>query len=298
MDDIFVQNALNKGKEGKVWLDSIPNIIKGYEEKWSIKVAPPFTLSYNYVAPAKTKDGRDVVLKIGFPKDKEFQTEISALEVFNGDGAEKLLEKDKDNAVILIERVTPGNPLSLLKNDKKATQILAEVMKKLWKPLPPNSSFISLREWIRALPLYLQQHSKKGPLPLQLVEKANVLFNELIATSAKPVLIHGDLHQDNVLSSDRSDWLAIDPKGIAAEPCYETAAMIRNPYEKMKNIADLEPILRKRILILSEKLDFEPQRILKYCFAQTILSAVWNHEEAKGSEHAIKIAEVLNTLEF
>ncbi len=296
MDSIFVQNALSKGDEGKTWLDDIPNIIKEYEEKWSIKVGAPFNLSYNYVAPAKKTDGKNVVIKIGFPKDREFQTEINALEVFDGQGAEQLLKEDKDKSIILIEKVTPGIPLSSLEDDEKATRILAKVMKELWKPLPSNNTFIPLHEWIRAIPAYLNHHGTDGPLPTRLVEKANELFAELLATSTESVLVHGDLHHDNVLSSDRSGWLAIDPKGIAAEPCYETAAMIRNPYEKMKNRTDLKQILQKRILILSDELNLDPERILKYCFAQTVLSSVWNHEEAKGAEHAIAIAEVLNTL--
>ncbi len=298
MSNLFVQNALSHGEEGKAWLDNIPDIIKKYEKKWSIQVLPPFTLSYNYVAPATSTDGTTVVLKIGFPKDKEFQTEISALEVFNGEGIELLLQEDRDNAVMLIEQVTPGIPLSSLEDDDEATRILAKVMKALWKPLPAKHSFIPLKDWMQGLPRYIKEKGSKGPLPIHLVEKANILFEELLATAKESVLVHGDLHHDNVLSSHRSEWLAIDPKGIAAEPCYETAAMIRNPYEKMRKIPDIQTVLRKRILILSEELHFDPQRVLKYCFAQTMLSAVWNHEEAKGAEHALVIAEALDTLQF
>ena len=106
------------------------------------------------------------------------------------------------------------------------------------------------------------------------------------------------MHHDNVLSSDRDGWLAIDPKGIIAEPCYETAAMIRNPYEKLKHIADLAPLLHRRILILSEELKCNLERILGWCFAQTVLSAVWNTNGVKGGEHAIRVAEALDALKF
>src|SRR6266567_3540278 len=63
------------------------------------------------------------------------------------------------------------------------------------------------------------------------------------ASSAEPVLVHGDLHHDNVLSSARAGWLAIDPKGVAAEPAYETAAMLRNPRSKLQQHPELEQIL-------------------------------------------------------
>jgi streptomycin 6-kinase len=297
MNDEFVKNAEANGEEGREWLNKIPDIIKQTEERWSLKVLPPFKLNYNYVAPVQRADGSKAVLKIGFPKDKEFKIEIEALEVFNGEGIERLLEVDRENWAILIEQVTPGVPLSEMGDDEEATKILASVMKKLWKPLPEKNNFITISEWMKAIPEYMDRHrNSTGPLPINLVEKAQRLFEELIATSEKPVLVHGDLHHDNVLSSDRDDWLAIDPKGIAAERAYETAAMTRNPYETMKDVKNLKEVLTNRIMILSKELDLDPQRVLKWGLAQTVLSAVWNVESAKGPDHAIKIAEVLDTI--
>ena len=97
---------------------------------------------------------------------------------------------------------------------KEATRILASVMKHLWKPLPEKHDFITIAEWSNAISQY---HGTSGPLPSYLVDKAERLFAELIASSAEPVLVHGDLHHENVLSSARAGWLAIDPKGVAAE---------------------------------------------------------------------------------
>ena len=299
MNDEFTKNAQSWGEEGEKWLASIPSIIEAFEMKWSLKIGPPHSLSYNYVAPATRSDGTDVVLKIGFTGDREFKTEILALKIFNGDGAVKLLEADREKAVILLERVTPGVPLSEEVDDEKATRILASVIKKLYKPLPSSHTFTTIDGWIKELSNF---HNKPGstiqPLPLDLINKARELFTYLIKTSAPAVLVHGDLHHDNIISSTRAGWLAIDPKGIAAEPAYEVAAMIRNPYQKLKDIANLEEILRRRILILSKELGFNPLRIHQWCLAQTVLSAVWNHGEAKGSEHAIRVARALERLAF
>lgn len=298
MTNEFIQHALRNGEAGAAWLKSIPGLIETYEQRWHIHVLEPFNLSYNYVTPALRDDGTQVVLKIGFPQDKEFQTEVRALEIFNGEGIERLLAEDRENAVILIEHVHPGIALSTYTDDEEATRILAGVMKRLWKPLPPHHQFITIAEWTRAIPEYLDKYPTSGSLPLDLVEKANNLFTELIATSDTPVLVHGDLHHDNVLSSDRDGWLAIDPKGIAAEPAYETAAMIRNPYPGINAFVDLERVLEKRIRILSQELGFDAERIRKWCFAQTVLSAVWNDEGAKDSKHTIKIAKILDRLTF
>lgn len=301
MNNEFEQNLKNRGEEGALWLKNIPEIIASCEKKWELKVLPPFALTWNYVAPATRSDGTNVVLKIGFPTDKEFKTEIAALEVFNGEGIEKLLEEDKENSVILIERVQPGISLSSLADDEKATRILTHVMKKLWKPLPPKHNFITIRQWSSAIPKLKEKYKDATipHLPQYLVDKADAFFEELIATSAEPMLVHGDLHQDNILSSDRDEWLAIDPKGIAAEPAYETAAMIRNPYIKMENNRNIKKIMQKRIQIMADELGFDRKRVYKWCLAQTVLSAVWSIEDQeKRWEHSLAVAEALNEIKI
>lgn len=292
MNDEFVKNVITLyGDEGRKWLDSIPLKIETYRQKWGIEVFPPFVLSYNYVAPAKRSDGKDVVLKIGFLKDREFQNEIEALEVFDGDGIPKLIEADRKNAVILMEQVLPGVSLSTIEDDAKATRILASVMRKIRKPLPKNSRFITISEWTKEL---YENHSSS--IPFNFIKKAQKVFEDLIDSSASPVITHADLHHDNVLSSDRDGWLAIDPKGIVAEPAYETAAMIRNPYKKLKDMENIEETLKNRILILSEELGFDPKRIHNWCFAQTVLSGVWTRDDAAYTNHALKVAQALDNI--
>lgn len=152
MNDEFIANVLSHGETGKQWLSNLPKLIQQAEDKWSIKVASPFKLNYNYVAPVIRSDGSKAVLKIGFPGDVEFQREIEALRLFNGEGISKLLEADQKKDSILLEQVLPGEPLSTVEDDEDATRILALVMKKLWKPLPENHTFADVSEWRKAIP--------------------------------------------------------------------------------------------------------------------------------------------------
>lgn len=203
MNEHFEQNALTLGEQGSDWLKSIPDLIKNYEQKWSLQVLEPFALNYNYVAPAILRDGSQVVLKIGFPGDREFKTETEALEIFNGNGVCKLLEVDKQGSAILIERITPGKPLSELADDAEATRILSAVIKRIHKPLPATHTLLTMEERTEAIHTYKARYKDgSGPLPMDLVDKAGALFKHLIATSGELVLVHGDLHHDNVLFSD------------------------------------------------------------------------------------------------
>src|SRR5690242_19456162 len=124
MHDEFLINVSLHGEKGKAWLNSIPSIIAMYENKWSLHVGKPYTLTYNYVAPVVLQDGTPAVVKIGMPWEKEFLNEIDALQVFNGDGVSKLLRADREKYVMLLQQVQPGTPLSTIEDDDKATRIL------------------------------------------------------------------------------------------------------------------------------------------------------------------------------
>jgi len=296
--DEFIYNVKRHGEKGKMWLAKIPEIIKEYEKKWSLHVLSPYNLTYNYVAPVVQSNGDKAVIKIGMPWENEFLNEIDALKVFNGDAVSKLLKADKKDYVMLIQQIQPGVPLSTLEDDDKATEILASIMQKMQKPLPENNSFITIYEWTRNLREYPQQATHA--IPQEIAKEGISLFDYLIQSSQQAVLTHGDLHHDNVLSSGDSNWIAIDPKGIAAEPLYDVAALIRNPYKKVRVLhnAELENLFSRRIRILSRELDADPKRIQKWCLAQTILSGVWSADTKEYVDHSLRIIAALKKINF
>ena len=300
MIDEFVQHALDRGEKGALWFKAIPDLIIEFEKKWGITVGDPFNLSYNYVAPATFSGGDQAVIKIGFPEDEEFKTEIDALRVYAGDGMVKLYQADEDKSVILIERLQPGVPVTELEDDELATRILASTLMKLRKPVPPDHRFQSMAGWARGITRLRQRYNgTSGPFPAHLVERAEKLFDELICSITEPVLAHGDLHHGNVLSAAREQWLAIDPKGVISEPAFDCAAILRNPESMLIRVDSLAEVLRTRIIILSEVLRINPDRIRKWGVAQTVLSSIWVMEdEGRVPEFALKIAETLNALVF
>jgi streptomycin 6-kinase len=294
----FIQNALDRGLEGAAWLKRIPELIRRAERNWSITTERPFELSYNYVAPAVMRDGAHVVLKIGFPGDNEFQTEIDSLLLFEGEATPRLLEYDRDYATMLLERIEPGSSLERVNDDQQATRILATVARELYRPLTGAHNFPSVADWSEGFArLRTLFDGSTGPLPSRIVEEAEELYAELIESMTLPGLVHGDLHHGNVLSGTRKPWIVIDPKGVAAELAFETAAMLRNPYSKLETCTNLNQLLNARIIILSDELEIEAERIRKWGFAHTVLSAIWSIEDhGTGWEFPMAIAAVLKTI--
>ena len=115
-------------------------------------------------------------------------------------------------------------------------------------------------------------------MPKGLVEKAESLFADLLATEGPPLLLHGDLHHENILASERDPWLAIDPKGVVGEAAYETAALLHNPVEALHG-PDPKSLLERRLDVLAEELGLERARVRAWGLAQAVLAAYWTLED-------------------
>jgi len=292
-DDFTAKVAETWGQEGSDWLARLPGIIARYEGLWSLRVMQPFTLSFNYVAPAVRADGTEVVLKLGVP-GKENASEVEALRAYDGTACVRLFEFDIDAGVMVIERLTPGTQLWTLSDDE-ATSIAADVIARLRRPAPLDKEFQTVVDWAADLGKVRKRFDGgTGPFSPHLFDKAEKLFAELIGSMGDPVLLHGDLHHDNILSARREPWLAIDPKGVVGEAEYEVGAYLRNrlPTHPKETLA-------RRIDQLVEVLGFERERIVAWALAQAVLAAAWSFEGGRTDlwwHKSIACAEALDDL--
>jgi streptomycin 6-kinase len=301
-----IQNVYQK--EGHVFLNALPDLIAEASRRWDLMdVQPAPTLSYNFVAFAKRAQG-DVVLKMGVP-NREMKSEIAALRLFNGEGACKLLEYDEEKCWMLLERLDPGEMLVTLKDDEEATRIAAEVMKKIWRPMdasgltlkeqdPAPQKFILLSDWFDGLKrLRAAYNGGTGPLNAKLVERVERSVEVFFAEDHRPVLMHGDFHHYNILSSERG-WLIIDPKGVIGPAGYEVGPLLLNPWGELINRSDVQKITERRIDILHEHLGFERERIHEWGLAHAVLSSWWSIEDNTGWEYAAAFAEMIADLDI
>ena len=99
-----------------------------------------------------------------------------------------------------------------------------------------------------------------------------------MATTKESVLLHGDLHHENILQ-DGAGWVLIDPKGIVGDPVYEAGSFIRNPILPLLNLPEAEKIIDLRIQAFSEAFDWEKKRIEEWCFVQAVVAWTWALED-------------------
>jgi len=284
------------GAVGVAWLERLPSIIAGCARRWSLTVLSPFAdLSYNYVAPAIRQDGAHVVLKAGVPHLELFR-EIAALSWFDGQGIVRLLDADPEAGILLLEQLEPGTPLSDLDNDEEATRIAARLIRAVCKPAQAEHHYATLAGWAAGLAgLRARFDGGCGPFPANLVNKAERLFEELIASTTEQMLIHGDLHHGNILRSEREPWLALDPKGVVGEPSWDVVYFSRS---LLSEAGEPKRVLVRRMNQMAAELGFDPTRMVAWGLAQSILTGWWSFEDhGRGYKPDIACAEMFEELQ-
>jgi streptomycin 6-kinase len=312
------------GETGARFLADLPRLIDEASARWRLtNIQPVENLSYNFVAYAESSistvktaknakqklnlctlrvpsGSKDMVLKIGIPRE-ELTSEIAALRLLNGEGACKLIDADEEKGFLLLERLKPGVMLSTLEDDDEATRIAAEVMKRIWRfdfaaLRSARSEFIQLSDWFDGLKrLRKMFNGGTGPLDEKLVERVERSTKEFFTENHSPILMHGDFHHFNILSSERG-WLVIDPKGVIGPACYEIGPLMINPWEMSLQGSRLKLRMKRRVDILHEHLGFERERIIEWSIAHAILSAWWGIEDQTGWEYSMHFAELFSTL--
>jgi len=256
-------------------------------QRWRLVQDGPVVDTLHGCVAFVTQGSQRCALKIT-RADSDETNAVAALTHYDGRGAVRLL--DHAGRAVLMERIEPGHRLTarvIAGEDDGATAILSDVMTKLHRDEPPAGQFPPVEDWGESFDDHQQTG---GALPPSLVDRAAALYRELCSTQGARVLLHGDLHHDNVLYDAQRGWVAIDPKGVIGERAYETGALLRNPGTNAALFAT-PTIIDRRVRILCERLALDRARVLGWCFAQAVLSAIWASEDGCVDERGRVTAE-------
>jgi streptomycin 6-kinase len=133
---------------GAEWLQGLPGVIEHCLEHWALRLRPSQRDSTaSYVIPVQRQDGTHAFLKCGLPDNPEFSSEAWALKCFDGRAAVRLLEVDFERGAMLIERASPGHPLSMFEDDDQATRMAGVLMQRLWRSDPECEALPTLEKW-------------------------------------------------------------------------------------------------------------------------------------------------------
>jgi len=258
--------AFSEQANAQAWLRRLPTLVGELALKWDLEVGEAYAnCGVAYVAPV-TQQGVPLVLKVQWPHE-ECRYEAHALKVWDGNGAVRLIATDTQRSAMLLERCTPGESLAQANLDD-AIGVLIDLLPHLWtsgqEPFKPLSQ--EARGWqatLQALPKINGPGATNG-----LIEAATRIISELADSQGPQVLLHQDLHGDNVLSSTRSAWLVIDPKPLVGEREFALSPILRS-----SEFGTTKAGLLYRLDRLTEAFSLDRKRACGWAIAQGI---AWN----------------------
>jgi streptomycin 6-kinase len=222
----------------------------------------------------------------------------AVLAAFDGKGIVRAHEHVA--GAIMMERLTPGHSLvdlAISDRDTEATHVIAGVihaMRTAARAWPNECP--TVHDWGEAFARYVTTGDQS--IPGDLVFQAHRVYDELCQSQSDVRLLHGDLQHSNVLFDEQRGWVAIDPKGVIGEIEYEVGAAMRNPRES-PSLFTSQATVERRIRQLSETLELDATRALRWTFAQAVLSAIWTIEDngrLSANEPTLALAETIGRM--
>jgi streptomycin 6-kinase len=264
------------GLTHEAWLQRVPKLLTESAEEWMLRIGEPYPLgAAGYAVHAQLADGTPAVLKLIYPH-REAEHEAAALEAWDGDGAVQLLSYDEERWALLMERCEPGTLLAHA-DPEAALDILVGLLPRLWKRVDAHFHLLTDETaiWLEEIPREWERTGR--PCERRVVDEAVELLRALSATQGELVLLHQDLHTDNVLAARREPWLVIDPKPLLGEREFNVAPIVRD-YVLGHSRADV----MRRLDRLTGELELDRDRARGWTIGQTV---AWMFESSHLRTH-------------
>ena len=205
------------------------HLFNRYIERWALTPGgDPIITRSSRLLPA-LRQGEPAMLKIAAVPEEQWGAGLMIW--WNGIGAARVIEYD-DHA-ILLERATGNGSLAKMAKDggdDQATRIICDVVATLHTPrAAPVPDLIPLMDWFQPL-ITLGEGGILG----RTAETARML----LADPREVVVLHGDIHHENILDFAGRGWLAIDPKRICGRMNHWPRAKRNGHGRDSRNVAD------------------------------------------------------------
>jgi streptomycin 6-kinase len=265
------------------WLAGLPKLIDSVLTDWALTTTGPILTGQNAVVlMVDTDAGTPAALKVGWPH-WEAELEHLALRLWDGQGAIRLLRADPRRFALLLERADHQRDLNALPV-RDACQTVAGLYRLLHRPA--TEQFVRLSalatDWSDRLRL-LRDHPS---VPRRLVDHAASLARTFASDSETDgILLHTDLHFDNVLSAARAPWLAIDPKPLSGDPCYEVAPLLWNRWEEVTATGGVRAAILDRLLTVVDAAELDEDRVRDWVVVRQMVNVLWDLESSPVPDH-------------
>ncbi|WP_208026489.1 aminoglycoside phosphotransferase family protein [Streptomyces sp. Tu 3180] len=279
------QEKFNK-EAGRAFIAALPDLTAAFLDRWDLRVtgAPMHGVSA-LVLPVDRADGTPAVLKLQI-RDHESEGEPVALRLWDGDGAVRLLDHDEPTGTMLLERLDASRMLAHQPDVHERVLVIARLLAHL-NATPAPEGMRRLGDMAEAMLERTPRALERIPDPAarRIVADCAAALRE-VAGEPGDRLLHWDLHDENVLASDRAPWLAIDPKPLAGDPGFELWPALDNSFD-----AD---DVGWRFDAMTDVLGLDRERARAWTYGRLLQNCLWDLEDGRPlEERQLEIARRL-----
>ncbi|WJK36585.1 aminoglycoside phosphotransferase family protein [Solwaraspora sp. WMMA2065] len=285
--ELAASHATYFGEAGRAWIAALPQLTTATMDRWGLRRDGPSSCgAIALVLPVVQSDGSPAMLKVQ-PIDEETVGEPAALRAWGGDGAVRLLRHDARSGTMLLERLDADRTLAVVPDDLAALRILSQLLARLTSVAAPPDVRRLADVAAGMLDRVPQALVRLPAADHPLIRRCAAAVEELLP-EAGDRLLHWDLHYHNVLASRadsaRSDstvsgarepWLAIDPKPLAGDPCFELLPALCNRWDDVVATGDVPRAVRRRFDLMTEVVGVDRERAIGWTLGRVLQNLLW-----------------------
>ncbi len=127
-------------------------------------------------------------------------------------------------------------------------------------------------------PLLDFKGSNHPETPNDLIRRGGRVARKLLDEPQDVVLLHGDLHHQNILRDTARGWAVIDPKGLVGERGYEIGTWMMNPWG-FPGRDDFLVLANRRLDVFADELGEGRRRLAEWAVMHATLCVCWALED-------------------
>jgi Streptomycin 6-kinase len=272
-----------KARFGEAFYKESISRLQQYAEKWALS-SLAFIPSYsaNLVFTCMSKAHGPSVLKLANPAFGTMAAEYGALREYGGGRYCQVYEADSEGNALLLERIRPGRPLRDESSLDTRLSVFCSLYEGLHIPSSDPDRYPTYDGWATRITDEMSRRPEWAKLYAHM-KRAEQICLSLSAVYSRKMLLHGDLHHDNMLLGEGGRYVIIDPKGVVGDPVFDVPRFVLNEFgdditdELYGKITGILAVLERRLRI--------PLETLKQClYVETVMGLCWSAEDGAGEE--------------
>lgn len=251
-----------------------------------------------------------VILKLN-QNIRQLKEEYDMLCVMNGSLPDKaqnkiccrIWEYDEAKGILLEERLLPGTVLREEESLEKRIHAFEQVFRNIHREALEDGRQTYL-DWLEGICAFCAKQKEKpafkekkfGEYNLaEFAERARRICKYFFEKYPERMLLHGDLHHDNILLREDGSYAMIDPKGVIGPEILDLPRYIMNEIDT-KYAGDAKEHMRSVVRKMSEVFGYPETEVAQAYFMEVVMGNIWcveDGEEINAEEIEIAFSFVM-----